>query len=110
MSEEILRRLKYPNSTIEDVSKMVANHMNFMHVQQMKISKLKRFMSRDTFEQEMELHRVDCASSNGFTDNYTYLLDKREEFANEPQLEGRLNDRDQALAWVQEQFTKHFQE
>ena len=133
MSEEILRRLKYPNDTIEDVRVMVANHMNFMHVQQMKVSKLKRFMSRETFEQEMELHRVDCASSNGFTDNYNFLLEKGEEFANEPlipdplvmgrdliamgmkpgpgfkkiltaveteQLEGRLQEREQALEWV----------
>jgi len=84
MSEVILRRLKYPNDTIDDVKLMVANHMNFMHVQVMKVSKLKRFMSRETFEQEMELHRVDCASSNGFTDNYTFLLEKKEEFANEP--------------------------
>jgi poly(A) polymerase len=27
---------------------------------------------------------VDCASSNGFTENYDFVLEKREEFANEP--------------------------
>ena len=32
----------------------------------------------------MELHRVDCASSNGFTDNYDFLHAKTEEFASEP--------------------------
>ncbi|MFT6793073.1 MAG: tRNA nucleotidyltransferase/poly(A) polymerase [Rubritalea sp.] len=84
MSEVILRRMKYPNDTIEDVRVMVANHMNFMHVKQMRVSKLKRFMSRDTFDHEIELHRVDCASSNGFTENYDFVLEKREEFANEP--------------------------
>lgn len=84
MSEVILRRMKYSNHIIEDVSVMVANHMNFMHVKQMKVSKLKRFMSRDTFDHEIELHRVDCASSNGFTENYDFVLEKREEFANEP--------------------------
>jgi putative nucleotidyltransferase with HDIG domain len=84
MSGLILRRMKYPNEVIEDVRVMVANHMHFMHVQQMRVSKLKRFMSRDTFDQEMELHRVDCASSNGFTENYDFVKAKREEFANEP--------------------------
>ncbi len=84
MSEEILRRMKYSNDVIEDVRVMVANHMNFMNVMKMKVSKLKRFMSRDTFTYEMELHRVDCASSNGFTENYDFLIEKREEFANEP--------------------------
>ena len=63
---------------------MVANHMNFMHVQQMRTAKVKRFMARPTFEEEMELHRVDCGSSNGLTDNYDFLRAKGEEFAAEP--------------------------
>ncbi|MCW1915893.1 CCA tRNA nucleotidyltransferase [Luteolibacter sp. GHJ8] len=84
MAEEILRRLKYPNHVIEDVAFMVSRHMQFMNVQQMKISKLKRFMAAPTFPQELELHRVDCASSNGFTDNLEYLIAKGEEFAAQP--------------------------
>ncbi|MEM9080664.1 MAG: HD domain-containing protein, partial [Verrucomicrobiota bacterium] len=84
MSEEILRRLKFSNATIEAVREMVARHMQFMNVQQMRTAKLKRFMSRPTFPLEMELHRVDCASSNGFTDNYKFLQAKEQEFANEP--------------------------
>lgn len=84
MSEEILRRMKYSNETIEDVRVMVANHMKFMHVMDMRVSKLKRFMSRDTFENEMELHRVDCASSNGILKNYQFVIEKREEFASQP--------------------------
>ncbi len=58
--------------------------MNFMNVQKMRTAKVKRFMARPTFEDEMELHRVDCASSNGFTDNYGFLRTKGEEFATEP--------------------------
>lgn len=84
MAETILHRLKCSNSTTEDVCAMVGNHMNFMHVQQMRTAKVKRFMARPTFEQEMELHRVDCGSSNGLTDNYDFLRAKAEEFAAEP--------------------------
>lgn len=84
MATEILTRLKYPNAVIRDASHMVSRHMQFMNVQQMRKSTLKRFMSPPTFPEEMELHRVDCASSNGFTDNYEYLNAKAEEFANEP--------------------------
>lgn len=84
MAEEILRRLRYPNETIADVREMVARHMQFMHVQDMRSAKLKRFMARPTFSQEIELHRVDCASSNGFTDNYDFLKKKAEDFSNEP--------------------------
>jgi putative nucleotidyltransferase with HDIG domain len=84
MAEAILTRLKYPNAVIRDVVHMVSRHMQFMNVQQMRKAKLKRFMSEPTFDLEMELHRVDCASSNGFTDNYDFLNEKSEEFANEP--------------------------
>jgi len=84
MSEVILRRLKYSNKIIEDVSWIVNRHMQFMNVQNMRTAKVKRFMSSEIFELEMELHRVDCASSNGFTKNYDYLRRKAKEFANEP--------------------------
>ncbi|MGJ8633582.1 MAG: CCA tRNA nucleotidyltransferase, partial [Luteolibacter sp.] len=84
MAETILTRLKYPNAVIRDAAHMVSRHMQFMNVRQMRKATLKRFMSEPTFDQEMELHRVDCASSNGFTDNHTFLNAKTEEFANEP--------------------------
>lgn len=84
MTEKILRRLKYPNQVIEDVTFMVSRHMQFMNVQQMRTAKLKRFMAAPTFPHEIELHRVDCGSSNGFTDNLEYLLEKQAAFAAEP--------------------------
>jgi poly(A) polymerase len=104
-----------------------------MNVQKMRTAKLKRFMAEPTFPEEMELHRVDCASSNGFTDNYEFLEAKAAEFASQPlippplikgydliqlglepgprfkgileaiqteQLEGRILDREAALAYL----------
>jgi poly(A) polymerase len=50
------------------------------------VAKLKRFMARPTFEEEMELHRVDCESSHGMLDNYEFLKRKQEEFASEPMI------------------------
>lgn len=84
MSDQILRELKFSNSIIEDVVQMVANHMTFKDVQNMRQSKLKRFMSRSTFNDEIELHRVDCLGSWGGLDNYDFLNKKMIEFANEP--------------------------
>jgi len=84
MTEEILRRMRYPNQTIEATQAMVANHMNFMHVRQMRTAKVKRFLARPHIQDEMELHRVDCASSNGITENYDFLREKEQEFANQP--------------------------
>jgi len=84
MAETILRRLRYPNDTIAAVVPMVARHMQFMNVQKMRTAKLKLFMAAPRFADEMELHRVDCGSSNGFTDNYEFLKAKAQEFAAEP--------------------------
>ncbi len=84
MAEVILRRLRFSNDIIGAVVPMVARHMQFMNVQQMRTAKLKRFMAEQTFSLEMELHRVDCGSSNGFTDNYEFLEKKAAEFAAEP--------------------------
>lgn len=84
MADTILRRLRYSNDIIHAAVPMVARHMQFMNVQQMRTAKLKRFMAEPTFHEEMELHRVDCASSNGFTDNYEFLQVKEAEFAAEP--------------------------
>ena len=84
MCEEILRRLKYSNSTIEAATEMVSRHMAFMNVQQMRTSKLKRFMNGEHFQDELELHRVDCLGSWGGLDNYDFLKAKAEEFAEAP--------------------------
>ncbi|MFT6181595.1 MAG: poly(A) polymerase [Akkermansiaceae bacterium] len=84
MAEKILRRMRYSNQTIEEVSFMVSRHMQFMHVKEMRTAKLKRFMAAESFTMETELHRVDCDSSNGFRDNYDFVRAKKEEFAKEP--------------------------
>ena len=90
MTEEILKRFRYPNSVIEAAVTGVERHMQFANVQKMKVSKLKRFMDSETFDDEMELHRVDCGSSHRKFDNYHFLKEKIEEFANEPLIPPRL--------------------
>jgi poly(A) polymerase len=84
MTEEIMRRLRFSGAEIEATVEMVRQHMVFKDVLKMRVAKLKRFMARPTFEDELELHRVDCEGSHRILDNYEFLLRKREEFANEP--------------------------
>jgi poly(A) polymerase len=84
MTESIMERLRFSRAEIDAVVEMVRQHMVFKDVPNMRVAKLKRFMARPTFQEELELHRVDCASSHGMMDNYEFLLQKREEFANEP--------------------------
>jgi HD domain. len=84
MTEQIMERLRFSRAEIDATVEMVRQHMVFKDVPRMRVAKLKRFMARPTFEEELELHRVDCASSHGMMDNYEFLLSKRAEFANEP--------------------------
>jgi len=84
MAEKIMVRLRFSRAEIEATVEIVRQHMVFKDVQQMRVAKLKRFMSRPTFEDELELHRVDCTSSHGMLDNYAFLQRKEEEFASEP--------------------------
>src|SRR5258708_6089484 len=84
MTEAIMRRLRFSGAEIEATVEMVKQHMVFKDTPKMRVAKLKRFMARPTFNEELELHRVDCESSHRMLDNYEFLLRKREEFANEP--------------------------
>jgi poly(A) polymerase len=84
MTEAIMRRLRFSGTEIEATVEMVRQHMVFKDVPNMRVAKLKRFMARPTFDDELELHRVDCESSHRMLDNYEFLLRKRQEFANEP--------------------------
>ena len=84
MTEQIMERLRFSRAEIDATVEMVRQHMVFKDVPRMRVARLKRFMARPTFEEEMELHRVDCASSHAMLDNYEFLQRKREEFANEP--------------------------
>lgn len=83
IAREIMRRLRFSNEEIDGVSECVANHMKFMDVQKMRAGKLKQFISRPHFDEEMELHRVDCTASHGMLDNLAFLKEKLKEYANE---------------------------
>src|SRR5204862_779351 len=84
MTEQIMERLRFSRAEIDAAVEMVRQHMVFKDVPRMRVAKLKRFMARPTFEDELELHRVDCASSHTMLDNYEFIQRNKEEFANEP--------------------------
>jgi len=73
MAEEICRRLRFSNEDTAQIAALVANHMRFKDVLQMRPATLKRFVRLDRFEEHMELHRLDCSSSNGNLDNYEFM-------------------------------------
>jgi putative nucleotidyltransferase with HDIG domain len=79
IAHELLCRLRYPHSVIEQVEALIGNHMKFMEVPRMRESTLKRFMRQPDFEEHMRLHRLDCLNSHGSLANYDFVRRKQEE-------------------------------
>ena len=95
MAVTILKRLRYSNEVTDAVEAAVANHMKFKDVQKMRTATLKRFIAKDRFNDELELHRVDCAGSNQNFGNYDYVREKITEFESKPLMPKRfINGRD----------------
>ena len=82
----ILQRLKFSTEDTDAIGFMVGNHMRFSDVKSMRRSTLRRLIGAPTFSAELELHRLDCASSHGNLVNYHYLGDFQEQMAAEPVL------------------------
>ena len=80
ISREILTRMRFSNEFIERVLSLVENHMKFMHVFDMRTSRLKRFLALPHFEEHLALHRVDCLASHGGLEGYDFCVEKLKTF------------------------------
>jgi poly(A) polymerase len=76
MAEEICRRLRFSNDDTEQILALVANHMRFSHVSQMKESTFKRFVRMPHFDQHLELHRLDCQASHRSLASYNFTRER----------------------------------
>lgn len=76
MARGICRRLRFSNAETDAISGLVAEHMKFKDVRQMRLSTLKRFMADPLFPEHMKLHRADCMASHKDLANWTFLRKK----------------------------------
>jgi poly(A) polymerase len=83
MAHAILHRLRFSRDDMEQVEALIANHMKFKDAGRMKESTLKRFLRLPKFEEHLELHRLDCASSNRNLESYEMVKRKLGEFPDE---------------------------
>jgi putative nucleotidyltransferase with HDIG domain len=137
IAHNILNRLRFSRDEMEQVEALVGNHMRFMDVTRMKDSTLKRFMRLPSFDEHLELHRLDCVAGSGYLENYDFVRRKQEEMppgqlkpeplvtgldlidagyepsplfseilsaVEDRQLEGSLQSREEAMAWVRERW------
>jgi poly(A) polymerase len=84
MAEEVMTRLRFSNEQIATVVEAIRNHMVFKDAPSMRPAKLRRFMGRENFPLELELHRVDCLGSHRDLQTYELLTEKQKAFENEP--------------------------
>jgi poly(A) polymerase len=73
MGEAICQRFRFSNEDTEQIVELVASHMRFKDVQQMKASTLKRFVRSPKFEEKLELHRLDCLACHRMLDNWNFV-------------------------------------
>lgn len=73
MAENICRTLRFSNEDTEQIESLVANHLRFKDVHEMRASTLKRFVRLPRFEEHLELHRLDCLASHGSLEAYTFV-------------------------------------
>jgi poly(A) polymerase len=73
LAQDICRRLHFSNEDMEQIVALVANHMRFKDVEQMRASTLKRLVRLPHFPEHLELHRLDCLSSHGRLDAYEFV-------------------------------------
>jgi len=74
MAAAICRRLRFSVDDTEQIEALVANHLRFKDVFQMRPATLKRFARLPRFEEEhLELHRLDCLASHGNLDAYEFV-------------------------------------
>jgi len=83
LGESILHRLKFSRTDRETILDLIRLHMNFMNVQKMRPSRLKRFLLKPGFDLHLELHRLDCLASHGSLESYEYCRKRQEEWADE---------------------------
>jgi hypothetical protein len=50
----------------------------------MRAATLRRFMASHNFDEELELHRLDCLAGSGDLSNWEFVVEKRKELALEP--------------------------
>jgi len=79
LARGILERLRFSRHDSEQVEALVEHHMRFKDAPRMKESTLKRFLRLPTFEEHLELHRLDCVASHGQLDNYELVRRKLEQ-------------------------------
>lgn len=81
IAENILRRLRQPNTLIEKVHYLIAGHMMWHQLRNMSLGRQKVKLSHPYCTDALELHRADCLASNGDLSSYNYAVELSKQIA-----------------------------
>src|SRR5215471_6039079 len=73
IGRSLLEKLRFSNGDSGQILALVEHHMRFKDVAKMKPATLKRFVRLPRFEEHLELHRLDCLSSNRNLASYEFV-------------------------------------
>ena len=76
MARAILNRLRFSNEATDQVVSLVANHMRFGDVKNMRESTLRRFFRLHRFPEHLALHKLDVTSSHNLLGMYDYASER----------------------------------
>ncbi len=77
-ARKICSRLKFSNADTESIVLLVRHHGDLCRAGEMRPGKFARMLDRPTFEEEMELHRVDALAGPGDLSTWEFLKAARE--------------------------------
>ena len=83
IARNLLGRLRFSNDDVAQILALIAGHMKFKDIPQMRESTVKRFLRQERMDEHLELHRLDCLSSNGNLENYARASEKLNSLAPE---------------------------
>ncbi len=84
MTKEIMKRLRFSNAETNRVVAGVENHMRVLNALRMRPATRERMFLRETFLEELELHRLDCLASHGDLSVWRFLKRRYGEFRKRP--------------------------
>jgi poly(A) polymerase len=73
IARKLLGKLRFSNEEMEQILALIGNHMRFKDVGRMKPATLKRFVRLPRLGEHLDLHRLDCLSSNRNLTAYDFV-------------------------------------
>lgn len=84
LAKKIMKRLRFPNTEITKVAACIENHIRILNAPRMREATLQRLFLRETFVDELELHRLDCLASHRDLKVWRFLKKKFIDFKKKP--------------------------